>query len=67
MNNIKQIRMEKGMSQVKLAELVGVSQQHVSEWETFKKFPTWQYMLKISKALNASIDELFVRGCENVK
>lgn len=66
-NNIKEIRIKRGMTQQELADAIGVSVPRISEWENCKFITSWKYMLKLSEALNSSVDELFVRGCENVK
>ena len=66
-NNIKEIRLKRVMTQQQLAEKMGVQQQVISRWEQGLVYPEFQNMLKLSEALNSSVDELFVRGCKNVK
>jgi len=39
MNEIKEIRLKLGLSQTELAEIVGIHQHQVSEWETGKRSP----------------------------
>lgn len=50
--------MEKKLSQGKLAEAVGVSQQCVSEWERGKIEPTLSYLWKLADFFGVSIDLL---------
>lgn len=66
-NNIKEVRLKRRMTQQELADKIDVSVPRISEWENAKFIPSWKHMLKLSEALNSSVDELFVRGCEDVK
>lgn len=67
MNNIKAVRVRRGMTQQELADKIGVSVPRISEWENGKYIPNGRHMIRLSEALNTSIDELFTRGCDNVK
>ena len=60
-NNLKMLRQEEKLNQKKLAELVGVSQQCVSEWENGKIEPTLTYLWKLADVFKVSIDELVGR------
>lgn len=52
-NRIREIRLEKGMSQHELAALVGVASNSISLYETTGRFPT--YMIgKLCNALDVS-------------
>ena len=55
---IKQVREEKGVSQRQLAEIVGVSAVTVLNWENGIYDPSAKDLIKLSKALDASIDYL---------
>lgn len=46
------------MSQVELAEKLGVTKQSVSNWENDNIQPSIEMLVKISKALNVSTDSL---------
>lgn len=59
--NLKLLRMEEKLSQQKLASLVGVSQQCVSEWENGKIEPTLSFLWKLADIFKISIDELVGR------
>jgi len=52
-------RMEKGLSQKELASIVGVTSQSISEYERGNTNPSYENMKKISKALDAPVQELF--------
>lgn len=45
--NLKVLRNKKNISQEELAELVGVSRQSVSKWETSLAYPEMKYLLKL--------------------
>lgn len=61
MNAIKTKRTQTGLSQTALAELLGVSQQAVAQWETGKAMPRREAMMKLSDLFNCTIDELYSR------
>ena len=50
-NRIKEVRMEKGLSQAELAEMVGVSRNTISSIETGQYSPTAKLALILSLAL----------------
>lgn len=51
-------RSERGLSQEKLAELVGVSRQAVSKWELGDAVPDTDKLIPLAKALGVTVDEL---------
>lgn len=55
---LKNIRKQKKMSQAELAKKIGVSRSTVSMWEIGASQPDNDILLKISKVLNVSIDNL---------
>lgn len=55
---IKAAREKKGLSQKQLAQLLGVSQPTVSDWESGRKNPTLENLSKIADALGCSVDGL---------
>ncbi|WP_179138293.1 helix-turn-helix transcriptional regulator [Aristaeella lactis] len=57
---IKAARLVKGLSQEKLGDLLGVSFQAVSSWETGKFIPDSDHLAALAKALDLSLDALFV-------
>ena len=58
-DKIRQRRNEKKLSQEKLAELLKVTRQAVSRWETGEDYPQCQTLCAISVELDISLDELF--------
>lgn len=56
--NLKQIRKEKKLSQEELAELLEVSRQAVSKWESGAGYPEVEKLLLLSSRLNISLDSL---------
>lgn len=59
-NHVKIARQHKGISQTELAKLTGLSQNSISSIETGQYNPTVGNALKIAKALNLKVEELFV-------
>ncbi|MCL2235168.1 MAG: helix-turn-helix domain-containing protein [Defluviitaleaceae bacterium] len=50
------LRKQKGMSQEQLAEMVGVSRQSVSKWETGESTPDLSTLVRLSEIFGASTD-----------
>lgn len=60
MEKLKQIREEKGLSQIELAEKSGVSRVTISMLETgTQKNTTANTLLRLSEALDVTIDDFF--------
>lgn len=55
---IKSLREAKGLTQLQLAETIGVSSKTVSKWETAKGLPDISLVEPLSQALGVSIMEL---------
>jgi transcriptional regulator with XRE-family HTH domain len=62
-DNLKQARERCGISQVKFAELIGVSQPMVAQYELNTKIPSVIIAVNMEKVLNVSCREL-VEGKE---
>lgn len=56
--NLKKIRKDNNMSQEEFAEMVDVSRQAVSKWESGEGYPEVEKLLLISQELNVSLDSL---------
>ena len=56
--NIKELRIEKNMSQKMLADKIGVTQGAVYFWEKEINEPTVGYIIKLATVFGVSIDEL---------
>jgi len=63
--NLAKLRKEAGMSQLELAEKLGVSQQTVSKYERGIREPDNATLVKLSEIFNCSIDYLL--GRTNIK
>ena len=56
--NLKQLRREKHLSQEELAEMLGVSRQAVSKWESDMGYPEVETLLLLANKLDLSLDRL---------
>ncbi len=57
-NILKELRTEKGIGQVQLAEAIGVSKGIISLWENGLREPTMSSLILLSKFFDVSIDYL---------
>ena len=62
MNNIADLRRIRGLTQTELADLVGVSQPHISRVEKGDEGPSLSVFRKIAKALDVELSDLFSEG-----
>lgn len=56
--NIRQYRAKQKISQEKLSELTGISQQHISNIENEQVNPSIEVLLEIADALKITINDL---------
>ena len=56
--NIKEFRIERGLTQAQLAEMVGATQGAVYFWEKGINEPTAGYLIKRARIFSVSVDEL---------
>ncbi len=59
---IYELRKAKGMSQEKLAELVGVSRQSISKWESGETIPELERLVELSRIFEVTTDYLLKPG-----
>lgn len=59
---LKKLRDEKGMSQQKLAEIMGLTQQAIAKWETEKSEPDLKTVAKLADFFEVSVDYLLDRN-----
>ena len=59
LNRVKDVRIQAGLSQTQLAELVGVSRNTISSIETGQFSPTAKLALILCIALDQKFEELF--------
>ena len=64
--NIKRLRIARGMNQVEFGRLIGVTKQCVSNWENDNVIPSIEMLVKIADAFNVRTDFLLGRDCEEV-
>ena len=58
---IAKLRIQKNLTQLELAETLGVTDRAVSKWETGGAYPDVELLVKIAEVLSTSIDYL-LRG-----
>ena len=56
---IKELRTEKGLTQMQLGKMIGVSQKAVDHWERSVNEPKASYIIALVKAFGVSFDEFF--------
>lgn len=63
---LKDLRKQAGLTQVDVAERLGVSQPAYASWERGIKKPTQENLVKIAQVLNVSVDYLVGNSEERV-
>jgi transcriptional regulator with XRE-family HTH domain len=56
---LMELRVQRGLTQVQLAELIESSQRCISRYETVAELPPAQVIVELAKALKVTTDELF--------
>lgn len=56
---IKELRKHKGLSQERVAEIMGISPKYLSNIERGKENPTLDTFIKLANALNIELSEIF--------
>jgi transcriptional regulator with XRE-family HTH domain len=59
---LQNLRKEKGMSQEALAELLDVSRQSISKWESGTSYPETEKMIALSEIFGVTLDSLIKEG-----
>lgn len=59
-NNIKKLRMQAELKQETLAKMIGLSRPNLSLIERGKVIPNGLTMLKLAKALNVAVEDIFL-------
>lgn len=60
-DKLKELRKEKKLTQKEIAEQIGIKQNSYSDWETGKNEPNLENIVKLSRILDTSTDELLGR------
>ena len=58
MLNLKTIRKSRGLTQQQLAKLIGVTESAVGQYETDRRKPSYEVLLKLSDVLQCTVEEL---------
>ena len=61
------MRQAKGLAQWQLAEMIGVRQESVTQWETGKTAPKFSRLAQIADVLGCTIDDLVRADAQTVK
>jgi len=65
--NLKTIRKKRNITQEQLADILDVSRQAVSKWESEGGYPETETLLLLAKEMNVSLDYLFSERCHMVR
>ena len=65
MNRLKQLRLEKGYTQIKMQMLTGIDQSDYSKLENGKRYYTFEQCRRLALALETSMD--YLAGLTDVK
>ncbi|HGM3506375.1 TPA: helix-turn-helix domain-containing protein [Clostridioides difficile] len=58
--NLKRLRKERNLSQEQLSEMLNVSRQAISKWESNKTYPDIENLMLLSNIFNITLDELLL-------
>ncbi|MCO7160819.1 helix-turn-helix domain-containing protein [Agathobaculum butyriciproducens] len=64
---IKMLRTEKGLTQEKLAEALGVSLEHIGKIERGKRTPSLDLVISMSKFFHTSTDYILLVNCRTTE
>ena len=65
MSRLKELRKERGYTQIKMQMLTGIDQSDYSKIETGKRYLSFEQCVKIARALNTSMD--YIAGLTDQK
>ena len=64
--NLKKIRKDNNLSQEQLADLLNVSRQAISKWESSTAYPEMEKIILICKKFNVNIDDLLNKDIKEI-
>ncbi len=64
-DQIQNLRVQKGLTQERLAEMLEVSRQSISKWELGQAIPDVEKIIRMSELFNVSTDTLLLRNTED--
>mgnify|MGYP001853454144 FL=1 len=59
MNNIKEFRKKKNLSQSDISKMLGIKQNTFSQWETGERKPNVVQGIKLAKILDTTVESLY--------
>ncbi|MCL1844600.1 MAG: helix-turn-helix domain-containing protein [Defluviitaleaceae bacterium] len=59
---VKKARLEKNLTQEKLAELVNITHMHMKQVESERRNPSFEVLVKLVYALDLSLDSVFANS-----
>lgn len=62
MNRLKELREQKNITQIQLAELLNVTQSAVTKWENGESMPRAEKLIQLAKLFDCTVDELLEKG-----
>ena len=65
-NNLKKIRKNNNLSQEQLAEILGISRQAISKWESGSAYPEMEKIIQLCEKFNVDIDDLLHKDIEEI-
>ena len=66
-NNLKKIRKNNNLSQEQLAEILGISRQAISKWESGSAYPEMEKIIQLCEKFNVNIDDLLHKDIREIK
>lgn len=57
-SKVKELRLEKGLTQQQLANLLGVAVSAISSYESGSRYPSYEVLISISRIFHVSTDYL---------
>lgn len=59
MNNIKEFRKKKNLSQCDIAKIMKVKQNTISQWESDRTLPNVKNAIELAKILETTVEQLY--------
>ncbi len=59
MNKIKKFRIKNNLSQSDIANIMGIKQNTLSQWETEDRTPNIKQAIKLARILETTVEELY--------
>lgn len=66
-DNLKKIRKDNSLSQEQLADVLGVSRQAISKWESGAAYPEMEKLVQICQRFDVNIDDLLNKDIREIK